>query len=357
MIERPIRILCVFSTLDRGGAESMCMNLYRHIDRSLVQFDFVKHTESQGAFEEEILGLGGRVFVAPRYRIYNILEYQNWWRRHFSSHPEHQKVHIHFFTMAGAICPVAKKFGRETITHAHTSRADSMLKQMMVRNVGKLTDVCFACSEEAGKWLFPNRTFKVLPNAIDTTIFQHDPVVREEVRKKYGLTDALVVGIVGSITAVKNPLETIAVFKELVLREPKSRLLWLGSGDMLETVKSVVNDASLSEKVILLGVRHDVYRMMQAMDVYLQPSVYEGLSVSQIEAQAAGLRCFVSDTITKEADLTGRCTYLPLGQPAMWAESILSTDLNKKDTQRQIIDAGYDIKTTSKWLQEFYLSH
>ena len=112
----------------------------------------------------------------------------------------------------------------------------------------------------------------------------------------------------------------------------------------------------MQDCVILAGVRTDVPRMLQAFDAYLQPSLYEGLSVAQIEAQAAGLRCFVSDTITKEADITGRCAYLPLGQPELWADTILSADLTRIDTKQQIVDAGYDIRTTAQWLQDYYLS-
>ena len=149
-MSKPIRVLCVFSTLDRGGAECMCMNLYRHIDRSQVQFDFVKHTEAAGEFEPEILRLGGRIYSAPRYSPSAHLAYLRWWRKHLKAHPEHRIVHFHYFTMAAIAAPTVRRCGCYTITHAHTSRADSRKKALLLKTVGRRTDACFACSTAAG---------------------------------------------------------------------------------------------------------------------------------------------------------------------------------------------------------------
>lgn len=356
-MSKPIRVLCVFSTLDRGGAECMCMNLYRHIDRSQVQFDFVKHTEAAGEFEPEILRLGGRIYSAPRYSPSAHLAYLRWWRKHLKAHPEHRIVHFHYFTMAAIAAPTVRRCGCYTITHAHTSRADSRKKALLLKTVGRRTDACFACSTAAGEWMFPGREFTVLRNAVDADAFTVRSDVRAQVRAEFGLEDRnLVLGVVGRMARAKNPMESLAIFRETHLRNPEARLLWIGDGPRRGEVEARIEHDGLQDAVILAGTRTDVPRMLQAFDAYLQPSVYEGLSVAQIEAQAAGLRCFMSDTITREADVTGRCAYLPLGQPALWAETILSTDLTKIDTKQQIVDAGYDIRTTAGWLQAFYLS-
>ena len=190
--------------------------------------------------------------------------------------------------------------------------------------------------------MFPGREFTVLRNAVDADAFTVRSDVRAQVRAEFGLEDRnLVLGVVGRMARAKNPMESLAIFRETHLRNPEARLLWIGDGPRRGEVEARIEHDGLQDAVILAGTRTDVPRMLQAFDAYLQPSVYEGLSVAQIEAQA---------------DVTGRCAYLPLGQPALWAETILSTDLTKIDTKQQIVDAGYDIRTTAGWLQAFYLS-
>ena len=354
--DTPLRVLCVFSTLDRGGAESMCMNLYRNIDREKVQFDFVKHTDNIGAFEKEIAQLGGRIFSAPRYRGYNHFAYQEWWKKHLSIHKEHRIIHVHFFTMAQFIGPVAHKYGCHLITHSHISKADRFLKQLLIRGIWRKSDTCFACGKSAGEWLFQGHPFTVLNNAINTDQFLYQPSIREEVRREHHLEDCLVVGTVGRITPQKNPLGIVEIFNRIFARNQNARLMWIGDGPLRTEVEEKLRQYHLQEYVLMLGVRQDVSRLLQGIDVFILPSLFEGLPVVAIEAQAAGLRCFLGDTITQEANIAKRCIYLPIGQPEVWAEAILSADLTKVDTRQQIVDAGYDIHTTADWLQAYYLS-
>ena len=351
----PVRVLCVFSTLDRGGAESMCMNLYRHIDRTIVQFDFVKHTQATGVFEKEIHALGGKIYSAPRYRVYNHLSYVAWWKRFLAEHPEYTTIHCHYFTMTRMVYSVAKKINRVTIAHAHTTHAYSRVNRLLLKNLEKHTDYCFACSDAAGRWLYPHGEYHVIKNAIDTEQFALNSQASSEVRGELGLGNDLVVGIVGSISTVKNPFGTIEIFKQIHQRNPKAKLLWVGNGQLRGQVEAKLAEEGLAQSVVLTGVREDVHRMLQAMDAFILPSLVEGLPVVAIEAQTAGLRCFISNTVTREADITGRCSFLPLDAPAQWAEELLSTDLTKADTTAQIRAAGYDIRDTSRRLQEFYL--
>lgn len=361
MEKQPIRILCVFSRLDCGGAETMCMNLYRQIDRSKVQFDFIKHTPSTGAFEEEILALGGWIYAAPRFKIFNYVSYRNWWKKHLLSHPEHQIVHGHFFTISPVYFSVARQFGRITIGHCHATDQQetdfkTKIKKRIERHTEEYSDYCFACSQDAGKWLFPHKEFTVLNNAVDTEKFQYDPAVRAEVRKELGLHDCFIVGIVGSLSEVKNPFGTMEIFKAVRSKMPDAKLLWVGGGGLEQAIKDKLKAEELTDAVIMTGVRSDVDRLMQAMDVFILPSISEGLPVVLVEAQAAGLHCFCSEAVTKEADITGLCRFLPLGQPDLWAEQILSADLTRQDTCEAIREAGYDIHTTAQWLQDFYLN-
>ncbi len=355
MMQQPIRILCVFSTLDRGGAESMCMNLYRHIDRSKIQFDFIKHTHQKGNFEDEIISLGGRVYEAPRYRLYNTLQYKAWWKKHLKEHPEHQIIHGHFFTISPIYFSVAKQLGRKTIGHIHASSADSFVKKCLIKRVSKFTDYPIACSQQAGKWIYGNRPFDVLNNALDTELFQYNETIRQQYRKELNMGDSLVLGTVANFSPVKNPMGLIDIFLQVKKKEENTKLLWVGEGGQRQLIEERIRQEKIESDVILLGQRSDVYNILQAMDVFLLPSINEGLPVSIIEAQASGLPCFVSNTITKEADITELCHFLPLDTWDQWVGIILGNRVSRGNTKQKIIDAGYDIHTTANWLEEFYM--
>ena len=366
MMEDIIRVLCVFSTLDRGGAESMCMNLYRNIDRHRVQFDFVKHTQNVGAFESEILSLGGRIYQAPRFTITNHGEYCQWWKKHFEAHPEHKIVHGHFFTISAVYFKVAQKYNRITVGHSHASPTNSVslkyslahiLVSLLVSKIEKYSDYCFACSKPAGEWIFKHKTFTVLNNAVDSELFRYDPLVRQQLRTEFGLENALVLGTVGNIAEVKNPYGMLEIIKAVQKKEKNIKMLWVGNkGQIFSALMEKTQEEGLSESVVFTGVRPDVDRILQAMDAFILPSFSEGLSVVTIEAQAAGLPCFISEAVPREAEITDLCTFLPINDPEKWADAILKTDFShRRDTTQMIIDAGYDIHTTAKWLEDFYL--
>jgi len=206
--------------------------------------------------------------------------------------------------------------------------------------------------------LFPNKEYMVLNNAIDSARFRFDGMVRSEVRKELGLSHELLLGTVGNIAGEKNPFGMIEIFKHVKRSRPDAKLLWVGKGgSLLPQVEEKLREEGLRDSVILTGVRPDVDRLMQGMDVFILPSLWEGLPVVLMEAQGAGLPCFVSEAVTREAAITDLCTFLPLDAPEKWAQAILDPALpERRDTSQQIRDAGYDIRTTAKWLEEFYLS-
>ena len=364
-MEKPIRVLCVFSSLDRGGAETMCMDLYRHIDRSRVQFDFVKHSNAVGAYEEEIHALGGRIFSAPRYSIINRPQYLRWWRTFLRAHPEYQIVHGHFFTISALYFREAKRQGRITVGHSHCTQETAgtsnpikhLVKNHLISQVERYADHCFACSADAGKWVFPHRDVTVLKNAIQVESFRFDAATAQAVRKELGLGDALVVGSVGRIVPQKNPLAIIDIFSRVHAERPESKLLWVGDGPLREKASMKVKELKLDNSVLFLGVRNDVNRLMQAMDAFILPSLYEGLGIVLIEAQTAGVESFCSDVVPREAAVTPLLHMLPLDSFDAWSDAIarLSPNGPHGNTAEQIIDAGYDIHTTAAWLQAFYL--
>lgn len=357
----PIRVLCVFSSLNRGGAETMCMNLYRNINRENVQFDFIKHTEDHCAFEEEIIALGGRIYTAPKFKGYNLLAYMNWWSRHFLEHPEHRIVHGHYYTVSALYFTVAHKINRITIGHSHSTQQNGpvlslILKKVLRQFVGYTSDYCLACSTEAGKWLFPRREFQLLHNAISVENYRFDSDIRTSMREELGLQDQLVLGTVGSIKTVKNPFGLVDIFAAVKRRIPDARLLWVGDGELRSAVQEKLKEHGLRSSVIFTGVRSDVNRLLQAMDVFLLPSFSEGLPVVTVEAQSAGLPCLISDVVSREAAITDLCTFLPYSKPELWADAVQTLELNRKDTRAEVIKAGYDIRTTAKWLEGFYVN-
>ena len=354
-MEYPIRVLCVFSTLDRGGAESMCMNLYRHIDRDKVQFDFVKHTKAKGAFEDEIAFLGGRVYEAPRFTGTNIISYVNWWKKHFAHHSEHTIIHGHFFTISAVYFSVAQRKNRITVGHIHASAVNGFLQTAMVKMIRRVTDYPLACSQQAGHWIYGNRPFTVLNNGLDSDQFRYGPETRQRVRQQLGLGDAFTLGTVANFSSVKNPMGLIDIFLSVNAQRPDTKLIWVGEGTERKNIEERIRTENLTKKVLLLGTRNDVPDILQAMDAFLLPSFSEGLPVSAIEAQATGLPCYISNTVSHEVDITGLCRFLPINKPEAWTDAIFHETAIREDASAKIKTAGYDINDTSLWLQDFYL--
>ena len=357
----PIRVLCVFACLDRGGAETMCMELYRHIDRSCVQFDFIKHTFETGAYEEEIKALGGRIYEAPQYKIYNQISYCNWWKKHLKAHPEHQIIHGHYFTVSPVYFKVCQQLGRITVGHSHSTKSPrhtvkNTVGNIILKRLESRCDYCLACSDSAGKWLFPHKPYTVLNNAVDTEKFIYSSSIRQEVQEELGFSDELlVVGVVGSIYEPKNPFGVVEIFKAVYNKASNARLLWVGDGPMRKAIENKIKEYGIQDAVILTGVRPDVNRLLQAMDVFILPSLYEGLPVVGIEAQASGLPCVFSSNITTELQKTGLCKFISLDDYELWAQEILNAKSRRKDMSAEIKMAGYNISDTSRWLEDFYL--
>ena len=368
-MSKPIRVLHVIGIMNRGGAETMIMNLYRHIDRSKVQFDFVENSSEPAVFDEEILSLGGRIFRCPHYNGKNHFTYVKWWNDFFKAHPkEYPIVHGHLGSTASIYLSVAKKYGAYAIAHSHSSGTDhslhSYLYRMMSYNTRNVADYFFACSEAAGTDRFGRKVisgdhYAVLNNAIDVNQFSYNSRVREVVRDELGIgQNQLVVSHIGRYTKEKNHEFILKIFSELRKLGIGARLLMIGDGTLRTHIMQMAEQASLSSDVIFTGVRSDVERLMQAMDVFVLPSLYEGLPVTMVEAQAAGLPCIISDKVPPECILTeGLVDVMPLSaSPGAWAEKILAKRaIPRTDRQAEIAAHGFDITTEAVKLQEFYL--
>ena len=369
-MSKPIRVLHVIGIMNRGGAETMIMNLYRHIDRSKVQFDFVENSSEPAVFDEEILSLGGRIFRCPHYNGKNHFTYVKWWNDFFKAHPkEYPIVHGHLGSTASIYLSVAKKYGAYAIAHSHSSGTDHSLHanlyQIMSYNTRNVADYFFACSEAAGKERFGSKVvsgdhYAVLNNAIDVNRFSYNPSVRNAVRDELGIGQIqLVVGHIGRYTKEKNHEFILKIFSELKKMDSNARLLMVGDGTLRTHIMQMAEQASLSSDVIFTGVRSDVERLVQAMDVFVLPSLYEGLPVTMVEAQTAGLPCIISDKVPSECILTeGLVDIMTLSaSPEAWAEKILAKRaIPRTDRRAEIAAHGFDITTEAVKLQEFYLN-
>lgn len=363
---KPIRVLHVFASLNRGGAETMLMNIYRAIDRQEVQFDFVVNTRAEEyAFEEEIKSLGGRIYYLPEFSIRNIFAYVKAWRKLISEHPEWKLVHGHH-TVPGLIyIPVLKAMNRKTIAHSHTAGSDGKLKsgvKVWLRYpLRYMADFLFSCSELASKWMFGSKAkVTVVKNAIDTHKFSFNARIRTEKRIEIEAGDSEILMHVGRFEDEKNHLYLINLFREYADVSPNSKLVLIGDGRLKSEVEKKVSALGLNERVILLGVRPDVASWLQAADVFLFPSLYEGLGLVLIEAQANGLPCVVSDGVPQEVNVTGLVEFISLTAPfAEWCKKIKSSVKAGRDNEspEKIIKAGYDVSTNSKTLLDFYKEH
>ena len=364
--QQPIRVLNLFTIMDRGGAETMVMNYYRHIDRAKVQFDFLVHREQHGAYDDEIESMGGKIYrMCPVYPQ-NFVRYKHDLHSFFQLHPEYKIVHSHMSELGYFAFREAEQQGVPVrICHAHNAPHGFDAK-MIVRTYFKkrmmphLTHL-FMCGEESGKWLYGEKNksrFIMLNNAIDAASYTYDLSKRVELRRQLGLADELVIGHVGRFNPQKNHPFLLDIFAALLKKEPNAVLLLVGGGENMLKIQAKAHALGIAEHVRFLGVRSDVADLMQAMDVFVFPSLYEGLGIVLIEAQAAGLPCVVSDTIPREAYLTDLVTAEKLSSSVeAWAEKILAKRaIPRTDRRAEIAAHGFDITTEAVKLQEFYIN-
>lgn len=368
-VKKPIRVLQVLGRLDLGGAETMIMNLYENIDRDQVQFDFVIHSQDECAYSSRVRELGGVIYSVPCFTMKNIREYKKAWRQLFAAHPEYKVIHGHVRSTASIYLKIAKQYGLVTIAHSHNTSSgkglSAFVKNTMQHSIRNIADFLFACSKGSGIWLYGGKAckgdnFYVLKNAIDTEKFTYTQEIRERVRSSLNLEDKFVIGHVGRFEQQKNHDFLIQVFGEIYHTNKDARLLLIGSGPLEEATKDKVAKLNLSKVVYFLGIRKDVNELLQAMDIFLFPSLFEGLPVTLIEAQAAGLPVVASKNVSKEVQVTDLIQFLEIDNNIKeWSKAVLNTpkDKYREDSNigQGIAESGYSITTTSMWLMDFYM--
>ncbi len=365
-----IRVLQVFGEpFSNGGQDSYIMNMYRRIDRTRVQFDFfTPFTIRNEAMAAEVAALGGHMDAAGHpFGVDNNRYFREGLGAYLATH-RYDIVHIHSgSTYALAVgARLARRSGaRRVAVHSHCG-GFANLKYRVIRVLSRHaltaypTDY-FACSHLAARWKFPapiirDGRYRVLKNAVDTTRFCYSPALREQTRQALGLTDKLVVGHIGRFAPQKNHRYLVEIFAALAAAEPRAHLVLVGYGDLEAQTLADIAARGLSERVTFLGVRQDAHALMNAFDVFLLPSLFEGLPVVGVEAQATGLPVVTSTAVTPELPIPDLAVYKPLGDPpADWARAVLeAADAPRRNTTAEIVAAGYDVEVAAATMQHLY---
>lgn len=349
--------------MDRAGLETMLMNYYRNVDRSQVQFDFLTHRDTPGAYENEIKELGGKIYRAPRLYPQNYIQYFNFMNRFFEEHSEYLIVHSHIDSMSYFPLMAAKKKGVPVrIGHSHNSKIDKdfkyPIKYFALKKMPNVANEYFACGKMAGEFMWPNLKFNIVHNSIELNKFAYNEEIRRTVRNKLKISNSsLVIGHVGRFNHVKNQIFLIDVFYEIIKEKPDSFLILVGKGEDEEKIRCKIHNAGLEEKVLILIDRLDVNELYQAFDIFVMPSLFEGLPVVGVEAQANGLPCVFSENVSEEVILTHSAERFLLNNNAKeWANLILKKNIERNvDAVSELGNSGYDIKKEAKKLENWYL--
>ncbi len=369
-----VRVLHYVGIMNRGGMETFIMNLYRNIDRNKIQFDFAVHGERAGDFEKEISMLGGKFYYFPHMRK-NPLKYRKAWKDFWKNNKErYVAFHMHTNSLANIIAlEEATKAGIPIrIVHSHSSMANKgrlqwlndILHRRHQARLSKLATNLFACSDKAAEWLFGGTEIKGLTvtkinNGVQVNDFRYDPEIRERLRAELNISDKKVIGHIGAFLPVKNHLFLVETVEKCYLSDRSVRCLLIGNGPLINEIKDIVKQKNLQDVILFLGVCDNVNKLLSAMDLFLMPSLYEGLPVSLVEVQANGLPALVSDTITKDVAMQKNLHYMSLKASSdEWAGAALSIIKNNERSLDTgcISENGFNIKKTVDLYESIILS-
>lgn len=360
----PIRILQFVGNMDAGGMETFLMNMYRKLDRSVFQFDFVVHYKKKGVYEDEILQLGGKVYHLPLLEEKNPVRYSRELRQLLREHPEYEIVHGHHSALGFLYLKVAKECGiPNRIAHSHNSEYTHTVRGIVTHLCEKFypcnANRYFACSYNSGVFMFGHkRKFTVVKNGIDVEKFRFKDVIRNKKRKELGIEDKFVIGHIGRFQTQKNHKFLIKVFREIHKRMADAVLVLVGDGELRNQIENEIREYRLEKYVILTGVRSDVNELVQAFDVFLFPSLYEGFPLTLVEAQISGLPIVCSSAITSECKMIPEYYMLGLNEDiSEWANAVMQVKLISHDrsvSYKNIMDAGFDSESCVKELESLY---
>lgn len=352
-----------------GGVSSFCLNIYRKIDRKLVQFDFLTpNITTYEQYRAEIEGYGGKIYqlginastTIGKAKLFFAL------RKFFREH-QYDIIHINsgvllFNCVVKAAC---RQFSNAKIfVHSHSNGGRATGKELfsypLKIYLTMKTDALLACSMSAAEYMFPRNKLTdviIINNGIDTQKFAYDPVKREILRSEMGLSDKYVIGHVGRFTKEKNHKFLIDLLKEIRKDKENAFLMLIGEGPLLGSIREYADIQGVSEAVLFLGARKDVKDLYQVMDVFVLPSTIEGFGIVNIEAETSGLKCVVSDVVPETVNVTGNVKRLSLNDSIdMWKKEILTLSLDRKDMSSIVDNEGFSIKSAAIKVTDLYIS-
>lgn len=357
-----IRVLQIIGSLERGGAETFLVNLYRNIDRTKVQFDFAIYNDpTENGYYQEVMDMGAKVFILPSKSKGIVESFKAVQKTVRENH--YKMVWRYTDSCFGAIDLLAAKSAgaSELILNSRNTYTDNipqriihyMLKPFLPFFVTKN----YACGIQAGKWMFGRRPYEVMNNGVEVEKFLYNEEIRNQHRQEFGLQDKVVVGHIGRFHPAKNHKLIIEIYEKFREKISNSVLILIGMGNLLPTIKELVQEKGLEEDVLFLGSRSDVPEMLQMMDIFIMPSLFEGFPRAFLEAQAAGLPCVVSAAISQEVDVTGNVSFVDLDAPVeVWADKLAEKCGSKTEDNIELLrEAGYDIKDVAKRIEAYML--
>lgn len=368
MDQRKIRVLYITDTFrQRSGISAVIRNYLTHFDWDKIQVDLLVNDTSEEDAVDQMKKMGANIFYMPVLGLKTIPHFFKFIKSFFKEH-HYDIVHSHYYQIDTLVFPIAKKyFNCKCISHSHSTKYSEYFirgvrNRLMCWNIGKAADYWAACSNDAGTFLF-GKSFQKSPkkliviNGIESREYKFDNLLREQKRKEFAIgNEEIIVGHIGRMAPPKNPIFLLDIFQELLKLNGNYRLMMVGNGPMESEVRNKASRLGIIDKIYFTGVRTDVPKLINAFDFFLFPSLYEGLGIVVVEAQANGLNCLVSDIIPSEVDLTG-ITRLSLKVPASeWAQKIDEMGFNRhEDNVQKVVEAGYDIQIAANALYDFYL--
>ncbi|MEG1410481.1 MAG: glycosyltransferase family 1 protein [Romboutsia sp.] len=373
-MKEPIRVLHIVGNMNRGGTETMLMNLYRNIDKNRIQFDFISFDDEEAHYDKEIRRMGGKIIKISKPSLLGFYKSVSEISNIINEYGPYRVVHAHTLFNSGFAIIASKKLGiKIRITHAHTTsdNEENLLRKIYIKYmrsiINRYSTHILACSNEAGRYLFgkdcsKKNNYSFFPNLIDyKNILEVNNEEVTKFKKERNLDDKLVMGHIGTLKQSKNQKFLIEITHFLVSQNYNVELLLVGQGNMKDELERLVKEYGLEENVLFTGVREDIDIMLHSMDIFIFPSIYEGLGLVLLEAQAAGLPCIVSEAIQEEADLgLGLIKQLNLSDGEVkWSEEILQSANEKKDISRNKIkkvfeEHGYSTKKCISKLMQLY---
>ncbi|RWZ59094.1 glycosyltransferase family 1 protein [Halobacillus fulvus] len=360
---RKIKVVHFVSIMNYGGIESLIMDFFRNLNRDQFQFDFIVNTNEVGDFDEEIKKLGGTIHKIQGNKnnplknlksIYKILNKEKYDVAHF-----HISIATSFLNVL--YCKLFSK--TKIVVHSHSTDSAKTRKKLILHHlfkpvIYKLSNYRLACSSQAGEWMFNSKSYTVFKNAIETEKFLFDKKTKNYIKNKYDFHDKLVIGHVGNFTYPKNHDFLIDIFREIQNINKNTVLFLVGEGNLKKEIEDKVKKYNLESSVVFFGSTNKVNYVINCFDYFVFPSKYEGFGKVLVEAQANGIKCFVSDKVPKETKITELVTFYSLkNNSKYWAAEIMEANTvnNRKKYNASLNSSDYNVQKQIKKLQDIYL--